>query len=178
MVTDEDFENLRKAVDYSLCLMKFTAQAQGIAMGYLVATPRHLWLTLANLPDCKHAPLIDGPLTPSWFFGSAVHGGSDISPLGAGNPHPDFQTYTTGISWGQTPTDPVRHHVSLVLTHLSSLSLKVNRAKSALTPRRHTDFLGISLDTVANLIRFSDRRLMTIHTCLTHFHLGARVSIY
>lgn len=38
-------------------------------MGDLVETLRHLWLTLANLPDRKSAPLFDAPSTPLPWLG-------------------------------------------------------------------------------------------------------------
>lgn len=41
----------------SLKLIKYTAQAQGKAMGYLVATQYHLRLMLANLPHRERVPL-------------------------------------------------------------------------------------------------------------------------
>lgn len=71
-VTPEVVTELRKATDLALRLTKFTAQAQGKAMGYLVAQERHLWLNLASIPDREKVPLLDAPLTPGGLFGAAV----------------------------------------------------------------------------------------------------------
>lgn len=39
------------------------------------------------------------------------------------------------------------------------------------------DFLGLSGDTVVNIVHLSDRCLTSIRTCLAHFHLGACVRL-
>lgn len=51
-----------KATNLSLCLTKYTLQAQGKAMGYLVVLECHLWLNLAHLPDYAKVLLLEAPV--------------------------------------------------------------------------------------------------------------------
>lgn len=45
-------------------------------------------------------------------------------------------------------------------------------------PRQHADFLGLSLDTTANIVCLSDSQLIAIWACSVYFCLGVRVSIH
>lgn len=89
----------------------------------------------------------------------------------AGNPHPDV-CGRLGYPWGGPSS------VCGYVTHRSAGSLKVNRAKSELTPTQQAHFLGLSLDTIANIIRLSVRWLSTVQARLAHVRLGACVSYH
>ncbi|KAK2836097.1 hypothetical protein Q7C36_013966 [Tachysurus vachellii] len=67
-----DIEELRHTADLTLRATKHTARAVGRSMAALVATERHLWLTLSDLPDKDRAVLLDATMAPPGLFGDAV----------------------------------------------------------------------------------------------------------
>lgn len=77
-----------------------------------------------------------------------------------------------------TPFSLVSLHMSQVLTRKSALSLKVNHVKSVLTSTPQADFLGLSLNMIANIILLSDRWVTTIRTCLVYLDLGLCICIH
>ncbi len=68
-----DVAELRRATDLSLRASKETARAIGWSMAALVATERHLWLTLSQIKDKERDFLIKAPISPSGLFGDAVN---------------------------------------------------------------------------------------------------------
>ncbi len=64
---------MRRATDLSLRASKETARAIGWSMAALVATERHLWLTLSQINDKERDFLIKAPISPSGLFGDAVN---------------------------------------------------------------------------------------------------------
>ncbi|KAF7694564.1 hypothetical protein HF521_008317, partial [Silurus meridionalis] len=67
-----DIVELRHAADLTLRATKHTARAVVRSMVALVATERHLWLTLSDLPDKDRAVLLNAPMAPPGLFGDAV----------------------------------------------------------------------------------------------------------
>ncbi|KAI5102599.1 hypothetical protein C0J45_7951, partial [Silurus meridionalis] len=67
-----DIKELRRTADLTLRATKHTARAVGRSMAALVATERHLWLTLSDLPDKDRAVLLNAPMAPPGLFGDAV----------------------------------------------------------------------------------------------------------
>ncbi len=72
-IKNDDIAELCRATDLSLRATKKTARAIGWSMAALVATERHLWLTLSNINDKDRVFLLDAPLVPSGLFGDAVN---------------------------------------------------------------------------------------------------------
>ncbi len=71
-IKNDDIAELRRATDLSLRATKETARAIGRSMAALVATERHLWLTLSQISDKDRVFLLDAPILP---FGLQVSGG-------------------------------------------------------------------------------------------------------
>ncbi|KAJ7990663.1 hypothetical protein DPEC_G00302730 [Dallia pectoralis] len=71
-VSPDDVRELRQAADLSLRATKETAKSVGRAMAALVATERHLWLSLSDMRDREKAFLLDAPLSPDGLFGPAI----------------------------------------------------------------------------------------------------------
>ncbi len=72
-IKNYDIAELRRATDLSLQATKETARAIGRSMAALVATERHLWLTLSQISDKDRVFLLDAPILPSGLFGDAVN---------------------------------------------------------------------------------------------------------
>ncbi|KAL0148327.1 hypothetical protein M9458_056389 [Cirrhinus mrigala] len=72
-IRDSDISELRRTADLSLRATKETARAIGRSMAALVATERHLWLTLSDMKEKDRVFLLDAPLSPSGLFGDAVN---------------------------------------------------------------------------------------------------------
>ncbi len=72
-IKNDDIAELRRATDLSLRATKETARAIGRSMAALVATERHLWLTLSQISDKDRVFLLDAPILPSGLFGDAVN---------------------------------------------------------------------------------------------------------
>ncbi len=72
-IKNDDIAELRRATDVSLRATKETARAIGRSMAALVATERHLWLTLSQISDKDRVFLLDAPILPSGLFGDAVN---------------------------------------------------------------------------------------------------------
>ncbi|KAJ8009614.1 hypothetical protein DPEC_G00090730 [Dallia pectoralis] len=71
-VSPDEVRELRQAADLSLRATKETAKSVGRAMAALVATERHLWLSLSDMRDREKAFLLDAPLSPDGLFGPAI----------------------------------------------------------------------------------------------------------
>ncbi|KAK2869242.1 hypothetical protein Q7C36_001113 [Tachysurus vachellii] len=67
-----DIKEVHRTADLTLRATKHTARAVGRSMAALMATEKHLWLTLPNLPDKDRAVLLDAPIAPPGLFGDAV----------------------------------------------------------------------------------------------------------
>ncbi|KAL0194819.1 hypothetical protein M9458_008391, partial [Cirrhinus mrigala] len=72
-IRDSDISELRRTAHLSLRATKETARAIGRSMAALVATERHLWLTLSDMKEKDRVFLLDAPLSPSGLFGDAVN---------------------------------------------------------------------------------------------------------
>ncbi len=72
-IKNYDVAELRRATDLSRRASKETARAIGWSMAALVATERHLWLTLSQINDKERDFLIKAPISPSGLFGDAVN---------------------------------------------------------------------------------------------------------
>lgn len=68
-------------------------------------------------------------------------------------------------------------HTELVTDHLSRLGLKVNHAKSQLTPAQVARYLGLSLDARSMTAVLSDDRVSSISACLDLFQLGRALPV-
>ena len=68
-------------------------------------------------------------------------------------------------------------HTSRVLSHVTSLGFNVNFAKSMLTPTQSTDFIGISLDSVAYTAKLSADRVGDILKCAALFKAGCTLQL-
>ncbi len=69
----EEIVELHRATDLSLRATKETARAIGHSMAALVATQRHLWLTLSQISEKDRIFLLDAPISQSGLFGDAVN---------------------------------------------------------------------------------------------------------
>ncbi len=58
-IKNDDIAELRRATDLSLRANKETARAIGRSMAALMATERHLWLTLSNIKERTGSFLMD-----------------------------------------------------------------------------------------------------------------------
>ncbi|KAL0199681.1 hypothetical protein M9458_002868, partial [Cirrhinus mrigala] len=67
-----DLSELRRTADLALRATKETARTVGRSMAAMVATERHLWLTLSDMKEKDRVLLLDAPLEPSGLFGDAV----------------------------------------------------------------------------------------------------------
>ncbi len=72
-IRNDDVAELRRATDLSLQATKETARAIRRSMAALVATERHLWLSLSNINNKDRVFLLDAPLVPSGLFGDGVN---------------------------------------------------------------------------------------------------------
>ncbi len=72
-IKNDDITELRRATDLSLRATKEIVRAIGWSMAALVATERHLWLTLSQINDKDRVFLLDAPISPSGLFGDAVN---------------------------------------------------------------------------------------------------------
>ncbi|KAL0147873.1 hypothetical protein M9458_056832, partial [Cirrhinus mrigala] len=72
-IKESDITELRRTADLSLRATKETARAIGRSMAALVATERHLWLTLSDMKKKDTVFLLDAPLAPSGLFSNAVN---------------------------------------------------------------------------------------------------------
>ncbi|KAI5108305.1 hypothetical protein C0J45_1899, partial [Silurus meridionalis] len=68
----DDIKDLLRAADLTLWATRHTARAVGQTMAALVATERHLWLTLSDLLDKDRAVLLNALMNPPGLFGDAV----------------------------------------------------------------------------------------------------------
>ena len=66
-------------------------------------------------------------------------------------------------------------HTARVLSHVTSLGFNVNLAKSRLTPTQSTDFIGISLDSVAYRATLTTDRVDDTLKCVARFTVGRRL---
>ena len=64
-----------------------------------------------------------------------------------------------------------------VLSHVTSLGFNVNFAKSMLTPTQSTDFIGITLDSVAYNARLSADRVNDLLKCAAQFRTGRTLQL-
>ncbi|KAL0159734.1 hypothetical protein M9458_043459, partial [Cirrhinus mrigala] len=92
-IRDSDISELRRTTDLSLRVTKETARAIGRSMAALVATERHLWLTLSDMKEKDRVFLLDAPLSPSGLFDDAVNSVVDSSGIPA----------LTGLLGGSSP---------------------------------------------------------------------------
>ncbi len=67
-IKNYDIAELLRVTDMSIWATKDTARAIGRSMADLVATERHLWLTLSQINYKEGAPI-----APSGLFGDAVN---------------------------------------------------------------------------------------------------------
>ncbi len=65
-IKNEDIAELRRAIDLSLRATKETAQAIGWSIAALVATERHLWLTLSQINNKKQGFYTGRPNIAFW----------------------------------------------------------------------------------------------------------------
>lgn len=72
-IKNDDIAELCRATDLLLQATKETARAIGQSMAALVATKRHLWLTLSNINNKDRVFLFDVLLVLSGLFGNAVN---------------------------------------------------------------------------------------------------------
>ncbi|MGL5882283.1 MAG: hypothetical protein ACRCY0_03465, partial [Synechococcus elongatus] len=63
---------LRQATDLALRATKQTAASIGRSMAAMVATERHLWLTMTDIGEKEKGSLLDAPVSPSELFGGSV----------------------------------------------------------------------------------------------------------
>ncbi|XP_048039521.1 uncharacterized protein LOC125264325 [Megalobrama amblycephala] len=63
---------LRQTTDLALRATKQTAASIGRSMAAMVATERHLWLTMADIGEKEKGSLLDAPVSPSELFGGSV----------------------------------------------------------------------------------------------------------
>jgi hypothetical protein len=71
-ISPDAVAELRRTTDLALRATKQTAAAIGRSMAAMVATERHLWLSLADIGDKEKAFLLDSPVSPSELFGTSV----------------------------------------------------------------------------------------------------------
>jgi hypothetical protein len=64
-IRPEDISELCRTADLALRATKESARAIGRSMAALVATERHLWLSLSDIKDKDRVCLLDAPLQPS-----------------------------------------------------------------------------------------------------------------
>ncbi len=62
-IKNEDIVELHRDTDLSLRATKETARAIGRSMAALVATQRHLWLTLSQISEKDRFFLLDAPIS-------------------------------------------------------------------------------------------------------------------
>jgi hypothetical protein len=72
-ITPEDISELRRTADLALRATKESARAIGRSMAAMVATERHLWLSLSDIKEKDRVCLLDAPLQPAGLFGDAVN---------------------------------------------------------------------------------------------------------
>ncbi|KAK7907218.1 hypothetical protein WMY93_015830 [Mugilogobius chulae] len=63
-----------------------------------------------------------------------------------------------------------------VLNHLTALGFRINRAKSRLEPTQHTEYLGLSLDSISHRVTLTTERRLSLTQCLALFYQGAMVT--
>ena len=64
-----------------------------------------------------------------------------------------------------------------VMSHVTSLGFTINQAKSMTTPTQSTDFIGITLDSVAYRARLSQDRVNDLLKCVALFKIGRTLQL-
>ncbi len=72
-IKNEGIFELHRATDLSLRATKETARPIGRSKAALVATQRHLWLTLSQIREKDRVSLLDAPILPSGLFSDALN---------------------------------------------------------------------------------------------------------
>ena len=75
------------------------------------------------------------------------------------------------LTLAQSKEEFISHKIAL-LSHLESLGLSVNWAKSSLIPSQSISFLGIELDSVAMMARLSEQRVRCVRHLAASFQKG------
>lgn len=65
---------------------------------------------------------------------------------------------------------------SAVICHLTALGFRINMAKSQLKPRQHTEYLGLSINSLSYRVTLTAQRLASLTQCLSMFRHGAKVT--
>ncbi|XP_059400135.1 uncharacterized protein LOC132131953 [Carassius carassius] len=60
----------------------------------------------------------------------------------------------------------------MVLLHLDSLGFRINREKSRLEPAQHTEYLGLSINSLSYRVTLTERRIASFTQCLSRFQTG------
>ncbi|XDV31685.1 hypothetical protein PO909_002648 [Leuciscus waleckii] len=68
-------------------------------------------------------------------------------------------------------------HRTILLDHLENLGLRVNWAKSSLSPRQIISFLGTELDSLSMIARLSPQRVLDVQRAASSFRCGASVPL-
>lgn len=68
-----------------------------------------------------------------------------------------------------------RQHVELVINHIQSLELQLNREKSQLLPSQTAQFLGMNLDSLSMKVSLTIERHQALVDCLSLFRSGQKV---
>lgn len=63
---------VRIATDYILCVSCYAALSLGRGMASMVVAPRHLWLTLSDIPERDQAIYLDEPVSAGGLFGQSL----------------------------------------------------------------------------------------------------------